>query len=207
MKSVHAERIPQTVGSPRSAADSMLPRATFWRCGFDHIWSPNRAASHSLAGQLLPAAGESEVNYHGGGRIRTNVAVVAVCVWLLRGAGLSHVTNFRAAPVTTFGQVTSHGQFPAPSCAAVRLRRVGIYGPNGDSAPVAPGVPFCQPRHDAAVICLTPNRSDPQSKKFELTRKERKNEVIQSSRNGVLYGADSSETRTRFKSSQIGRHS
>ena len=90
MKSVHAERIPQTVGSPRSAADSMLPRATFWRCGFDHIWSPNRAASHSLAGQLPLSAVESEVNYHGGGRIRTNVAVVAVCVWLLHGAGLSH---------------------------------------------------------------------------------------------------------------------
>src|SRR5450756_1204233 len=64
--SYHAEP-----GDDAPATRSLLSRTEFRRYSFDRIWSPNRAASHSLADQLLVLAVESEVNYDGGGRIST----------------------------------------------------------------------------------------------------------------------------------------
>ena len=67
---------------------------------------------------------------------------------------------------------------------------------------MAPGVPFSQPREMPAEICLTPNRSEPQTYKIRNKGKKR-NEVIQSSNGGVLYGADGRDPRTKCKSGRL----
>src|ERR1035437_4537937 len=61
-------------GDDAPATRSLLSRTEFRRYSFDRIWSPNRAASHSLADQLLLLVVESEVNYDGGGRTSTTGA-------------------------------------------------------------------------------------------------------------------------------------